>query len=85
MINSSGQNMVNYTPAISVDTINRVILTLLYTVIVIMSYLLMFVLMTYNFGIIMSVILGNAVGYFIFFNAVCRVKHSEKAQEKVSA
>ena len=34
----------------------------------------MFVLMTYNFGIIMVVIVGNTVGYILFFNDKQKVK-----------
>jgi hypothetical protein len=82
MIESSGQNMLPQNQDISVSLKNRVFLTLLYTVIVFMSYLLMFILMTYNFGVIMAVILGNTVGYCLFFSLKTK-KHSEKT-EKVS-
>jgi hypothetical protein len=41
-------------------------MTLYYGLVVIMSHIIMFLIMTYNFGIIVSIILGNAFGYFIF-------------------
>ena len=45
---------------------SRISTTLYYTLIVFFSHFLMFLLMTYNLGIIISLILGNMVGYFIF-------------------
>ena len=81
MIDSSGQNVVSSNPNLTVNSINtRVILTLIYTLIVFMSYLLMFILMTYNFGVIMAVILGNALGYLLFFNIKAK-KFSDKVEK----
>lgn len=45
---------------------NKLIHTAMYMSVVFYAYLIMFILMTYNFGIIMMVILGNSVGYFLF-------------------
>jgi len=45
---------------------SRINLTLYYTSIVFFSHFLMFLMMTYNLGIIIALILGNMVGYFIF-------------------
>jgi len=44
----------------------RINSTLYYTSIVFLSHFLMFLLMTYNLGIIISLIIGNMIGYFIF-------------------
>lgn len=52
--------------SIYTSTWDKLKLTLYYTIIVIMSNLLMFLMMTYNFGIIMAVIIGNAIGFMIF-------------------
>ncbi len=77
MIDNAGQNMIPQNHEIAVSLTNRLFLTLLYTVIVFMSYLLMFILMTYNFGVILMVILGNTVGYCLFFTLKSK-KQSEK-------
>lgn len=45
---------------------HKLLITLYYIIIVFLSHLIMFILMTYSFGIIMSVLFGNAVGFFIF-------------------
>jgi Na+/H+ antiporter NhaC len=74
----SGKDIQNLNA--QVDPTSRIILTLIYALIVIMSYTLMFVLMSYNFGIIMSVIVGNSIGYLLFFNTKSKNKadRSEK-------
>lgn len=41
-------------------------LTLYYFFIVFFGNLLMFILMTYNFGIILALLFGNALGFFLF-------------------
>ena len=41
-------------------------ISLYYVSIVFFSHLIMFLLMTYNFGIIMIVLLGNGVGFYLF-------------------
>ena len=61
----------------------RISLTLYYTLIVFMSNLIMFILMTYNFGIILSVILGNVVGYGLFFNQCNNVNIHKNVELKV--
>jgi len=61
----------------------RISLTLYYTLIVFMSNLIMFILMTYNFGIILSVILGNVVGYGLFFNQCNNVNINKNVELKV--
>lgn len=60
--------MVTQDQTVTVNIQDKVIFTLIYAIIVFMSYLMMFILMSYNFGIIITVIIGNAVGYLIFFN-----------------
>eukprot|EP00096_Caligus_rogercresseyi_P003103 TRINITY_DN1568_c0_g1_i1.p1 TRINITY_DN1568_c0_g1~~TRINITY_DN1568_c0_g1_i1.p1 ORF type:complete len:204 (-),score=63.95 TRINITY_DN1568_c0_g1_i1:106-717(-) len=45
---------------------SHLILTLLHTLQVIVSYLLMLIFMTYNSWLCLSVVLGTAAGYFIF-------------------
>jgi hypothetical protein len=52
----------------------KIRITLLHTLIIICSQVKMFLLMTFNFWIILAVIVGNAFGYFIFHSG--RVKHS---------
>ena len=47
----------------------RLALTALYAVNVAISYLLMLAIMTYNVGYFIAIVLGLAVGYFIFFNS----------------
>jgi hypothetical protein len=44
----------------------RLSLTLYYTAVTFFSHLMMFILMTYNVGIICVVLLGNAVGFYFF-------------------
>ena len=51
----------------------------LYGSIVFYSYLVMFLLMTYNFGVIMSVIFGNAIGYFLFGFSEKKVRLGESS------
>ncbi len=45
---------------------HKALISLYYLAIVFLSHLIMFILMTYSFGIIMAVLVGNAVGFFIF-------------------
>ncbi len=40
--------------------------SLYYITIVFFSHLIMFLLMTYNFGIIIIILLGNGVGFYLF-------------------
>ncbi len=46
---------------------SRVVLTVLYGVNVAISYLLMLAVMTYNVGYFVVIVLGLAIGHFIFF------------------
>lgn len=41
-------------------------MTLFYFLVVFLSYLIMFFLMSYNFGIIVALLVGNALGFFVF-------------------
>jgi hypothetical protein len=45
---------------------DKILLTLHYSFIVLNGQIIMFLLMTYNFWIILSMIVGNGVGYFFF-------------------
>ena len=47
----------------------RLALTALYALNVAISYLLMLAIMTYNVGYFIVIVLGLAIGYFIFFNS----------------
>lgn len=48
---------------------SRVVLTVLYAVNVAISYLLMLAVMTYNVGYFVIIVLGLAIGHFVFFCA----------------
>jgi lipoprotein signal peptidase len=48
------------------DITNRLKFTAIHTSIVLMIYLLMIFLMTYNIYIVFSIIIGNGIGYYIF-------------------
>ncbi len=61
----------------SKTTTQKLKLTLYYLSIVVFGNLLMFILMTYNFGIIMALILGNMIGFFLFgLNSKNREMHA---------
>ena len=51
---------------INADFTNKVILTGIHTIITILVYLLMIFLMTYNVYIVFSIVIGNAIGYYLF-------------------
>ena len=44
----------------------KLLLTSLYTIAIILSVIHMFILMSYNLWIILSLVFGNIVGYFLF-------------------
>ena len=68
LANNAEDNTIKSKKELEITLSLRFFLTILYTAIVIFSYILMFILMTYNMGIILVVILGNTLGYLIFFN-----------------
>ena len=41
-------------------------MTTYYLTIILVSHLIMFILMSYNLGIIIAVIIGNGIGFFLF-------------------
>uniref|UniRef100_A0A914RPD6 Copper transport protein n=1 Tax=Parascaris equorum TaxID=6256 RepID=A0A914RPD6_PAREQ len=56
----------NFSAAARVLTMYRVTQALLYAVQATLAYLLMLVVMTFNIWLLFAVIIGEAVGYFLF-------------------
>ena len=83
MIESSGKNIACEQNTIEVNIRQRILLTAYYALIVFLSYLVMFILMTYNFGIIMTAIIGNVIGYMIFFNTKSISMNTQKEKSTV--
>lgn len=55
----------------------RLSLATLYAVNAAVAYLLMLAVMTYNVGFFIVIVLGLAVGYFLFFNATSPTASSD--------
>lgn len=58
---------------------DKIIITLIHLAIALFIYILMFCVMTYNLWIILSILLGNSVGYAIFgFSGKTTLRNAEQ-------